>query len=62
MCHDLNYSGVLDRVKGFLEVNLKYNYFSLGLMTLMNILIAPCKAILYRSGPDETVLILVNEL
>ena len=60
MSHNVDHGIVLDRVESFGEIQLKQNNRSLGGLALVNVLKCPCKAILYRSSTDESILVTVD--
>jgi hypothetical protein len=51
---------MLNRVKGFLEIQLEHNDLSFGGVTKVNVFKGPSQAVLNGPPLDETVLILVN--
>lgn len=52
---------MLNRVERFLKIKLEDDYFTLRLMTLMDVLIPLGKVVLYCSCSDEAVLVGMNK-
>jgi hypothetical protein len=52
---------VFNGVKSLCEVQFNNDYFLLGLLALMNVLIGPGQTVLYGSAFDETILVGMNE-
>jgi len=59
--HHLNDYIMLNGVKSLCEVQFNNDYFLLGLLILMNVLIGPSQTVLYGSAFDKTILVGMNE-